>query len=83
MKNPRELDAGSLTVLKLKSMENLRDLMQVKLIFTYIFCLRLLGPEQNDILTKFSCILFRKLTFKTAVIILYGYCNPYYLLKLQ
>ena len=29
-KKPRELDAGSLTVLKVKSMENLRNLMQVK-----------------------------------------------------
>ena len=30
-KKPQELDAGPLTVLKLKSMENLRNLMQVKL----------------------------------------------------
>ena len=28
---PRELDAGSLTVLKVKSKENLRNLMKVKL----------------------------------------------------
>ena len=28
---PRELDAGLLTVKKVKSMENLRNLMQVKL----------------------------------------------------
>ena len=53
-------------------MENLRDLMQVKLIFTYILCLRLLGHEANYMLTKFSGILFRKSTFKTTFIILYG-----------
>ena len=66
---PRELDAGSLTVLKVKSKENLRNLMKVKL-STQTLCWRLLGLEQNDILTKFSCILFRKSTFYVDTVIL-------------
>ena len=65
---PRELDAGLLTVKKVKSMENLRNLMQVKL-FTQTLCCRLLGLEQTDTLTKFSCILFRKSTFYVETVI--------------
>ena len=78
-KTPKELDAGLLTVLKVKSVKNVRNLKQMKLILTYIFCLRLLGLDQNNNLAKFSCILFRKSTFKTTFVILHEYCNPHYL----
>ena len=39
--------------------------------------MKLLGLRQNYILTKFSRILFRKSTFKTTLIIICGYCNPF------
>ena len=43
--------------------------MQVKL-FAQILCWRLLGLEQNDIMKKFSCILFKKSIFYVDTLIL-------------
>ena len=73
-KKSQELDAGSYGKFK-------GPYARKTDIYIYIL-LEIIIPWANDILAKFSCILFRKSTFKTTVIILYGYGSPYYFLKL-